>query len=106
MVTRIIAIFLGETAVASRLRFLLLILVFNPACGFDRKQSATGASSTPTPSPQVLTQTVPQKPTQARPIDKEWKNKFTFKSHAVSDKNDGFCPYELSAEYPQAGSSL
>jgi Protein of unknown function (DUF3298) len=39
---------------------------------------------------------------QARPIEKRWTNRFTFKTHSVSEKHEGFCPYELSAEYPEA----
>jgi len=90
--------------VAYRLCFLL-ILVSISACGLDRSQSAINVPSTPAPTPQELTETAPRKPTQALPIEKVWKNKFTFKSHSVSEKHDGFCPYELSAEYPEAVSS-
>src|ERR1700694_3707466 len=86
---------------ASQLCFLV-ILVLISGCGFHRKQSAKYESATATPTPQVLTQIAPQRPVQARPIDKEWKNGFTFKTHSISEKHDGYCPYELSAEYPEA----
>lgn len=49
--------------------------------------------ATPTPS---------QKPNQARPIEKKWTNRFTFKKHSVSEIHEGYCPYELSADYPEA----
>jgi hypothetical protein len=75
------------------------------ACGLDRGQSASSVSSTPTSTPQVLIETARKKPTQARPIEKQWQNKFTFKSHSISENHDGFCPYELSAKYPEAVSS-
>jgi hypothetical protein len=89
--------------IAHRLCFLS-ILVSISACGFHRQQLANDVSSTPAPTPQVFTQTAPQKPTQARPIEKDWKNRFTFKTHSISQRHDSYCPYELSAEYPEAGS--
>jgi hypothetical protein len=84
--------------------YFLSILVSISACGFHRTQSANNVSSKATPTPQVLTETAPQKPVQSSPIEREWKNRFTFKAHSVSEKHDGYCPYELSAEYPEAAS--
>jgi len=86
---------------ACRLCFLS-ILVSNPSCGSHRTQSLNNEPAKASPTPQVLTQITPQKPVQARSIDKEWKNGFTFKTHSISEKHDGYCPYELSAEYPEA----
>lgn len=56
------------------------------------------------PSIQIehVTETQSRKPIQARPIQKQWANTFTFKRHSISEKHEGFCPYELSAEYPEA----
>ncbi|HKR58162.1 MAG TPA: RsiV family protein [Pyrinomonadaceae bacterium] len=89
---------------AYRLCFLS-ILVSISACGFHRNQLANKVSSIATPTPEVLAETVPQKPVQSRPIETEWKNRFTFKTHSISEKHDGYCPYELSAEYPEAASN-
>jgi hypothetical protein len=86
---------------ACRLCFLS-ILVSISSCGFHRTQSANNESAKAAPTPQVLTQIAPQKPVQASPIEKEWKNRFAFKTHSISEKHDGYCPYELSAEYPEA----
>ena len=82
--------------------YFLLILVSISACGFHHTQITSNISSKATPTPQVLTDTAPQKPVQSRPIEMEWKNSFKFKSHSISEKHDGYCPYEMSAEYPEA----
>src|SRR5437660_954344 len=84
--------------------YFLSILVSISACGFHRTQSANNESSGATPSPQVLSETAPQKAVQSRPIEREWKNRFVFRPHSISEKHDGYCPYELSAEYPEAAS--
>lgn len=56
---------------------------------------------TPGPSPEATTEK-PKKPTQAQPIEKRWTNSFTFKTHSISETHEGFCPYEISAQYPEA----
>jgi uncharacterized protein DUF3298 len=81
---------------------LLLILVSISACGFHRGRSSDRALAKAAPTPKVSAQTAPQKPVQARPLEKEWKNRVTFKTHALSEKHNGYCPYEISAEYPEA----
>lgn len=55
----------------------------------------------PKPSPEATTGK-PKKPTQAQPIEKRWTNSFTFKTHSISETHEGFCPYEISAECPEA----
>jgi hypothetical protein len=41
------------------------------------------------------------KPTQALPIEEQWPNQFTFHTRSITEKHEGYCPYELSAAYPE-----
>jgi hypothetical protein len=56
-------------------------------------------SPEPTPLPPTSAR---KKPDQARPVDIEQHNIFTFKTHSVAEKHDGYSQYEISAEYPEA----
>jgi hypothetical protein len=83
--------------------FMVVILVSLTACARVTNQSNSNdhpprSASTPTPA----TETQLQKPTQAQSIQKRWKNIFAVKTHSISEKHEGYCPYEISAEYPEA----
>jgi hypothetical protein len=75
------------------------------ACGPSRSEWLPNNSPVPdaTPTPSAKAQE-PKKPDQVRPLDKHWDSSFRFRTRSVSEKHDGYCPYELSAEYPQLAS--
>lgn len=76
------------------------------ACGAHKSQLPPSAASTLAATPMLSEKTEEtKKPNQARPLDKHWDSCFSFKTHSVSEKHDGYCPYELSAEYPELASS-
>ena len=81
---------------------LLVILVAIVTCRPVNKRSISTLPLQSAASPQQAIETKPQKPTQAQPIQKQWSNTLTFRTHSISESHDGYCPYELSAEYPAA----
>lgn len=62
------------------------------------KQQEDPAKMQATPSPDP---TPPINPIQAQPINKSWPNAFAFVTRTIVETHDGFCPYEISAEYPR-----
>jgi hypothetical protein len=62
------------------------------------KQQEAPAKMQATPSPGP---TPPTKPIQAQPINKSWSNAFAFVTRTIEENHEGFCPYEISAEYPR-----
>ena len=79
------------------------VLVLGLVLTACRTAQPTQADTTlaPKPSPEATPENS-KKPTQAQPIEKRWTNSFTFKTHSISETHEGFCPYEISAEYPEA----
>jgi len=78
--------------------FLLLYLA---SCGAN--QNIVAPKPSPAASATLISSTtpeVPEKPHQARPIDKPWVNNLPFKTRSSSEQHNGYSPYELSAEYP------
>ena len=84
---------------------LLLLALFLVACGSGVPESLPRALPEALPSTLSSEKTdTSVKPDQARPIEKEWPNLFKFKTASLSEKHQGYCPYEISAEYPQVAS--
>src|SRR5206468_5855158 len=81
---------------------LLVILVAIVTCRPVNKRSISTRPLQSAASPQQAIETKPQKPTQAQPIQKQWSKTLTFRTHSIPESHDGYCPYELSAEYPEA----
>lgn len=76
------------------------------ACGPRTSESLPNNMPAPVAIPTVSPNTEePKKPDQARPLDKNWGSSFRLKTLSVSEKHDGYCPYQLSAEYPRLASS-
>jgi len=89
----------------SRICLMVVILVSVAACRRVRNLSTSDLPAQNAATSELTPESKFQKPNQARPSEKRWKNLFALKTHTISEEHDGYCPYELSAEYPEAVST-
>ena len=89
-----------DVGMRSHLALLLIALSALLACG-NAPPGTAPLNAAPSPTPETLVEPS-RKLTQARRIEERWPSIFKFKTHSISETHEGYCPYEISADYPEA----
>lgn len=69
--------------------------------GCSKSEAPRVVEPSPTASSSPVASPTPDKPSQAKQIEKRWSTKFTFATRSIKRDHKGIRSYEVSVDYPQ-----